>query len=258
MIIAQFLILAFGISLLGFAFIAAIPGAHSPENIRGLPFWIVTVWGPSLAAIILSARNGELLALLGRTVKVSSVPVEAWALVLAPLLLLAVLRPFAPGDGMAIGTGAILATVAFNLFLGPLGEELGWRGLMQEHLNMRMGWLAASLVIGVVWLVWHLPLWTVDSPQAQIPLPLFAAHCMSYAVIIGAAYSISGGSILPAILIHLTVNLASNWAIFAGFREAETWFAASAAPYALLAAAAVWLVYARTGELGLRLSAASG
>lgn len=252
MISTTFVALTFAISLLGFACIYNIPAARSPESAIGLPFWLLMVWGPSLAAIVLSIRGGQLAELLARSVKVSTVPLAAWALVLAPLALLIVLRPFAPADTTPIGLGMIVIVVIFNLILGPLGEELGWRGYLQEHLNHRIGWLEASLVIGATWLIWHLPLWTIDSPHAQIALPLFAAHVMLYAVIIGAAYTISGGSVLPAILIHLTVNLASNLAIFSGFRDPNAWFGASLVPYVFLAICAVVVVYSRTGQIGLR------
>ncbi|MBD3678267.1 MAG: CPBP family intramembrane metalloprotease [Rhodobacteraceae bacterium] len=247
-----FLILTFAISLAGFACIALIPSARSPETATGLPFWIVMVWGPSLAAIILSLRSGQLADLLGRAVKISTIPLSVWALVIAPILLLLLLRPLAPEDPSPLGLGLIVLMVGLNLVLGPLGEELGWRGFLQEHLNRRIGWLEASVLIGAIWLIWHLPLWTIDSPHAKIALPLFAGHVMAYAVIIGGAYTLSGGSILPAILIHLTVNLASNLAIFAGFRDPNAWFSASLLPYLLLAACTVALVYARTGSTGFR------
>lgn len=252
MIPVPFLLLTFAISLASFACIVAIPAARTPESAVGLPFWIIMVWGPSLAAIIISVRNSQLPDLLVRAVKISTVPLSAWVLVIAPLFLLFLLRPFAPEETTEIGPGLIAVAVGFNLILGPLGEELGWRGLFQEHLNQRIGWLVASLLIGVIWLVWHLPLWTIDTPHSQIALPLFAAHCILYAVIIGAAYTLSGGSILPAILIHLTVNLASNFAIFAGFRDPNAWFSASLVPYLALAGCAIALVFARTGHLGLR------
>jgi len=252
MILFQFLALTFAISLAGFACIFFIPAARSPESAIGLPFWLIMVWGPSLAAILLSLRDGQLMGLLGRAVKVSTVPASAWALVLAPLALLLMLRPFAPEATTNLGAGLLVATIGFNLILGPLGEELGWRGYFQDRLNQNIGWLEASLLIGAVWFVWHLPLWTIDSPHSQIALPLYAGHVMCYAIIIGAAYTLSGGSILPAILIHLTVNMAANLAIFAGFRDPNSWFSSSLLPYAVIAVIAVGLVYLRTGQSGLK------
>lgn len=256
MIPLPFLALTFAISLAGFACIVAFPAARSPESALGLPFWLLMVWGPSLAALLLGLRAGTLAELLGRAVRVSTIPLSAWALVLAPFLLLVLLRPFGPGESTPLTPGLVAMMVGFNLILGPLGEELGWRGVLQPHLNQHIGWLAAALLTGAIWFAWHLPLWTIDSPHAQIALPLFVAHVMLYSVIIGAACTLSGGSILPAILIHLAVNVASNAALFAGFREPNAWFGASLLPYLALALGAVFLVYARTGQLGLRLAPA--
>ncbi|HHC30043.1 MAG TPA: CPBP family intramembrane metalloprotease [Rhodobacterales bacterium] len=252
MIQFSFLALTFAISLAGYACILFIPAARSPESAIGLPFWLLMVWGPSLAAIFLSFREGQLSDLLGRAVKISTVPLFVWGLVLAPIVLLILLRPFAPEEATPLGIGLLVTMIVFNLFLGPLGEELGWRGYFQDRLNRQIGWLEASLLIGAVWFVWHLPLWTIDTPHAQIALPLFAGHVMSYAVIIGAAYTLSGGSILPAILIHLTVNLASNLALFAGFRDPNAWFRSSLWLYLALSVIAIGMVYVRTGQFGWR------
>lgn len=251
MILIQFLTLTFAISLAGFVCIYFIPAARSPESAIGLPFWLIMVWGPSLAAIVLSTRDGHLMELLGRVVKISTVPVDAWALVLAPLVLLLLLRPIAPEGTTTLGASMLLAMIAFNLILGPLGEELGWRGYFQDSLNPKVGWLTASLIVGAVWFVWHLPLWVIESPHSQISLALYGGHVMCYAIIIGAAYTLSGGSILPAILIHLTVNLAANLAIFSGFRDPNSWFSSSLLPYFLIAVFAVGLVFFRTGQSGV-------
>ncbi|MEN8833856.1 MAG: CPBP family intramembrane glutamic endopeptidase [Pacificibacter sp.] len=253
MIPLPFIALTFAISLAGFVCILAIPAARSPESGIGLPIWLLMVWGPSLAAIILCLRDGQLVDLLGRVVKVSTVPLVVWALVAAPLIFLILLGPFAPDTGSPLGMGLLASMVLFNLILGPLGEELGWRGYLQEHLNSRIGWLAASLLIGAIWFVWHLPLWAIDSPHAQIAIPLFAGHVMCYAVIIVAAYTLSGGSILPAILIHLTVKLASNLAIFWGFRDPNGWFGTSLWLYLALAIVSIGTVYVRTGQAGWQL-----
>ncbi|MDE0588845.1 CPBP family intramembrane metalloprotease [Halocynthiibacter sp. C4] len=243
MIVFQFLALTFTISLLGFACIFVLPFARSPDNLKGLPFWLVMVWGPSLAAMILAYANGNLLDLLGRAVRVSGVPMSVWLLVLSPLVVLFLMRKRAPEKASKIGVGALVGMVVFNLLLGPLGEELGWRGFMQEHLTPQFGWLVASLAVGLVWAVWHLPLWAIDSPHAKISLPAFLVHVMLYSVIIGAAYTLSGGSILPAILLHLTLNLASNLAVNVGYREPSSWFHASMLPYAILAIGSVVLVF---------------
>ncbi len=66
----------------------------------------------------------------------------------------------APPDWSAVPAAAQIAvTVAILLvFSGPLGEEPGWRGFALPQLLQNAGALAASLVLGVIWAAWHLPL----------------------------------------------------------------------------------------------------
>ena len=49
---------------------------------------------------------------------------------------------------------------------GPVGEEFGWRGFVLPRLQNKYGPLAASLIIGTVWGIWHLP--TFFAPQGVI------------------------------------------------------------------------------------------
>jgi len=54
-----------------------------------------------------------------------------------------------------------LVVANFGLVLltgGPLGEEFGWRGYAMPALTARLHWRAASLIVGAVWGLWHLPL----------------------------------------------------------------------------------------------------
>ncbi|MFC5046217.1 CPBP family intramembrane glutamic endopeptidase [Aquimarina hainanensis] len=39
-----------------------------------------------------------------------------------------------------------------------LGEEIGWRGYLQQHLFDALGALKGSLSLGLVWGLWHLPI----------------------------------------------------------------------------------------------------
>jgi uncharacterized protein len=46
----------------------------------------------------------------------------------------------------------------FLLLMGPLPEEIGWRGYLLNRLLVRRSALAASLIVALVWWIWHLPL----------------------------------------------------------------------------------------------------
>ena len=93
---------------------------------------------------------------------------------------------------------------------GPLGEEVGWRGYLQPWLQPRLGPLAASAVIAVVWFVWHMPLfWLEGAAQRGESLPLFGITILTFAVLFTWVYNRTGGSLLMAILFHTGTNTPS-------------------------------------------------
>jgi membrane protease YdiL (CAAX protease family) len=75
---------------------------------------------------------------------------------------LAVLAPASPTNPIE-GWSEIVSAAGFflfpGLFAGPLGEEIGWRGVALPRLQERMGLLVASLVLWLLWAFWHAPLW---------------------------------------------------------------------------------------------------
>lgn len=61
------------------------------------------------------------------------------------------------------------------LIHGPLLEELGWCGYALERLKTRWNDLTNSLIIGVVWALWHLLLFMmVGTAQHQLEIPFFS------------------------------------------------------------------------------------
>lgn len=52
-------------------------------------------------------------------------------------------------------------------------EEIGWRGYLQPKLEKVTGYLVSILIVGVIWSIWHLPLWLI-SGTVQSALPFVA------------------------------------------------------------------------------------
>ncbi len=118
-----------------------------------------------------------------------------------------------------------LAITNFGLVLvlgGPLGEEFGWRGYLTPALTARMNWRAASLVVGVIWGVWHLPLFfTAGTPQAAMAMSVFILNILAGAVIFGWIFDRTRGSVVPALVLHTSLNA---WAgILAIIPTATVW-----------------------------------
>lgn len=95
----------------------------------------------------------------------------------------------------------------FTALLSGGQEELGWRGFAQPHLETRFDGLTASLLVGALWALWHLPLFPLGlARNATGSFAIYAALVLAFAVVLAGLTHASGGSILPAILLHAGVN----------------------------------------------------
>ena len=54
--------------------------------------------------------------------------------------------------------------------VGGIGEELGWRGFLQPVLERRFGRFLATVLVGLVWAFWHLPVNTQGYNDHERPL----------------------------------------------------------------------------------------
>ena len=96
----------------------------------------------------------------------------------------------------------------YVLFFSVLGEEIGWRGYALPRLLARYGWLPASIILGLVWSVWHLPLfWLPGDFHQTIPLGLFLLQSVALAILYTWLYQHTKGSLLIAHLFHTASNV---------------------------------------------------
>jgi membrane protease YdiL (CAAX protease family) len=92
-----------------------------------------------------------------------------------------------------------------------LGEELGWRGLLAPRLSEATSFARASVVVGLIWSVWHYPLMFVLLPSMRPKLPLwYATACFTLSVI-GVSFFYTwlrqrSGSVWPAVFLHAASN----------------------------------------------------
>ncbi len=181
---------------------------------------------PLIVASVLLAREGggsSVWAFIrkGFDFRVKSIWIGAGLL----LPLLAIMIPYYLTTGLGIQVlpatllpddlpvPAIVAAVPYFLFIFLLGggqEEFGWRGYAQEPLQEKYGVTGASLIIGVVWGVWHLPLWFMPGSDLHNFYPFlgFWLFAIAFSVQLGWLYNASGKKLLVPWLAHAMSNTA--------------------------------------------------
>ena len=191
---------------LGLTWVAFIPYYNSYyAGEDGIPWF---TFGPMVAGIVMAGVTGGFKAvksLAASTVRWKVKPIWYVAAIGVPFatqLFSVLLNPLfgsaAPAWGNIPPLMEILPMVAlFAVFSGPLGEEIGWRGFALPKLLETHSALAASLILGSVWAVWHLPLILVgDFTAYGSIMPVIAAIVFTW------VSQNAKGSVLLAILMH--------------------------------------------------------
>ncbi len=100
----------------------------------------------------------------------------------------------------------------FILVFGPLPEEMGWRGYALDGLQARYSALVASLILGAVWALWHLPLFFIAGTfQADLGVGttsfwLFMLSMLPQTLVMTWIYNHTRRSTLSAVLFHFMLN----------------------------------------------------
>ncbi|MCC5888819.1 MAG: CPBP family intramembrane metalloprotease [Gammaproteobacteria bacterium] len=216
-----FVVLTFGITWglagLFFAFPAWIESIFGPPSAIH-PLFVIAVWSPNIAAVALVLTRGGwpvLKDLLSRLLRWRASPWMWLAAILfyPALMLLVQLIGLAFGQPLA-GLdvwlqGVVIGSLSLPiLLLGPLGEELGWRGYLLPRLLEGMSAIVAGLVVGVIWMVWHLPAFFIAGlPQDDMAIPIFFVAGIALSVYVTWLFVNTRQSILIAgIIPHAIVN----------------------------------------------------
>jgi len=110
--------------------------------------------------------------------------------------------------------GSSLLYFLLQLLLGPFWEELGWRGFLLPVLLQRQRPMRASLILGLIWGIWHLPLrWGETHVSVLAFLGFFLIFCtmtMGLSVIISWIFLRTNGALLPVIVLHASHNFVAQ------------------------------------------------
>jgi membrane protease YdiL (CAAX protease family) len=214
--------LAFGASWACWATAIGLGGEAAPDSPTYAPF-LLGAFGPLIGALVIRVRRRR----RGEPVPAHVVPFRRSALLRAPLLMLAAsgavlaaaLLGQAAGDvtlswsdarDVMRDMGGPAAFLVSMIISGPLSEEPGWRGTAYPRMRATMGRFRIALILGVLWAVWHLPLFFIDGTvQNDLGLAtpggvLFAVGNIPMAMLVTCAYDRAG--VLASIAVHFAVN----------------------------------------------------
>jgi membrane protease YdiL (CAAX protease family) len=190
----------------------------------------IIAFGPFLAAILvlaLTTGKGGVVTLLRRMVRWRVRPVwYAVALLLpvaisggAALLNVVVLGASAPSPAELGAWSGLVPTFFLQLLVPGIGgawEEPGWRGYALPKLQGGHSALLASLILGVVWAFWHLPLMVIGQIHLSDPV-----YIVAWTVVFTWVFNNTNGSVLIAMLMHNMHNVISGGYFSAMFSGAD-------------------------------------
>jgi uncharacterized protein len=175
-----------------------------------LPLAGLGLFGPLVAATVLTARHGEpgaVRALYARLLRYRVHPGYYLVALVVPAALLT--------SGLALldllgrqGPIAYLPTlggVAFGVVISVV-EEIGWRGYALPRLEARWGAFAAGSLLGVAWYLWHLPMFAGQGVPLKLVL-VMVLYFVGASLLMTWLNAGTKGSLLIAVLAHLGAHL---------------------------------------------------
>ena len=224
----RFFILALGISWFFWMWIILLN-----LNVWSFPailFGAFGLFGPAIAEIILISRTRELrwdcwqrifdIRRIGRRWHVViwlTFPVLNAVAILLSILSGSDLPEFETAKSLLFEPWRILPFSFFILIYGPLPEELGWRGYALDGLQVRYSALVSSLILGVIWALWHVPLFFMKGQWQHDVLKFgtldfwtFILSPVSLSILFTWIYNNTNRSTLSAILFHFMCNF-TGW-----------------------------------------------
>lgn len=210
-----FLLLSFGLTWGIAAFLIIYPEQMTAifgELTMSNPLFILAVYSPGIAATLLVWQSYGIKGLgrFFRRLTLWRAPWWAWLFTFAgiPAVMyigamfggtLSAPFPYSPWT-------LVLPALILALLLGPI-EEFGWRGFALPILQQRFAPFWAGLILGVIWMVWHIPAFLIGgTPQSAWSFAPYFVGGVSASLILTVFFNESRGGLLIAFLFHFQMN----------------------------------------------------
>lgn len=191
-----------------------------PDDGATLALIIVGSFGPAIGAVVVTAQSEGrpgLKSLFGRYLprqQGGARPFLVGALVFLVLLasggIALVTGSVIDPEGLQAGLLALPGSIILIALIGGGNEELGWRGFALPRLQAAMSPVAANIMLGIIWAVWHAPLWSMATSQAEMSFPLYVIIVVAISLVLGFIFNIACGGLLAVVVAHTAVNSAGG------------------------------------------------
>jgi membrane protease YdiL (CAAX protease family) len=197
------------------AWITLFAQRFSPFAGRGRWLYIAAVIAPHVAALVVTAVERGRTGLRAFYRRVLRRVAFRWVIVAicVPPIIYLIRDVIYVGFGLPHGEcfhrppRTVTALVLGQLVV-VLGEELGWRGFALPRLVARFGPIGGTLILGIAWAFWHLPLFMIaGTPQYGTGFLPFALMLMAWSMVITLLVLRAQGSVIPAMLFHASANI---------------------------------------------------
>lgn len=214
-----FFLLTFTLTWISWFVAAAIPaGANAGDTalstVRG-PIFLLGVFAPAIVALTLTARVDGRLGAQALVRRIGLWRMSAgWYLFAAGYMVViklavALVYRLTTGTWPRFGeTPWLIMVIAIATSTwAQAGEEIGWRGYALPRLAAHIGLAPASTLLGVIWAVWHLPLFFVlGGDTVGQSFPLYVLQVTALSIAMAWLYWRTSGSLLLVMLMHAAVN----------------------------------------------------
>lgn len=120
-----------------------------------------------------------------------------------PVILFLIYNQFVAPISIPSVDGTTFVVMLGGILLGAFGEEVGWRGYAQNLLDRRLNGVAAFLIVGVLWGVWHIG----NIQHGLLYMLFFVFSTIGYSAVMAWLLQGTGYNVILASLFHFGVNV---------------------------------------------------
>lgn len=182
-------------------------------------------WAPGLAAIVLTGflAGRKAIGRLFRPLKIWRVNIGwyLFALLFQPILFFVAewidglignaYEVASPLAGLPYPIAFVIPSIVISAIPGAFMEELGWRGFALPRMQSKNTALIASVIIGIVWGVWHIPSMIYFGQADALSIAIAVINFIPATILFTWLFNSTTGSLLLVTLFHASIQYSNNF-----------------------------------------------